>query len=90
MRSLARVGLQVQPGDKGGVVVTDVVPGSGAAAKGVRAGDVILTVNGEEVSSAEEVLGVLRDAEGRGRQAALFQIRRGDASNFVAIPFAKG
>lgn len=91
IRSLARVGLEVQPAEDGaGVVVVDVVPGSGADRRGVRVGDTILAVNGEAVTSADDIVDILRDAEGRGRNAALFQIRRDADTSFVAIPFGRG
>ena len=42
------------PTGQSGAVITDVDPDSGSAAVGVRAGDVILSVNRRTVSSAEE------------------------------------
>ena len=42
------------PSGQSGAVITDVDPDSGSAAVGVRAGDVILSVNRRTVSSAEE------------------------------------
>jgi len=89
-RSLARLGLEVETANGGGVVVVDVVPGSGAAEKGIRVGDVILTVNGENVDSAEAILNAVKDTGDKGRKAALFQVRRGQESRFVAVPIGRG
>ncbi len=87
-RNLDELGLKVEPNDEGeGVVITDIAPDSGAESKGVRTGDVILSVNGEEIANAEDIIAAVRNAESRGRDAALFQIRRGENVRFVAIPF---
>jgi len=87
-RNLEELGLKVEPNDEGeGVVITDIAPDSGAESKGVRTGDVILSVNGEEIANAEDIIAAVRNAESRGRDAALFQIRRGENVRFVAIPF---
>jgi S1-C subfamily serine protease len=65
------------PGDTVGVLVDGVIPGSPAAAAGIRRGDRILALEGQEMQSASEVtlfvqaarpgdeieLAVLRDAE---------------------------
>lgn len=88
-RSLENLGLELEAGPDG-VVVADVVPGSGADEKGLRRGDIITSVNGEDVSGPEDVLKIVSDADGLGRKAALFQVRRGDNSSFVAIPFDRG
>lgn len=91
MRSLARIGLELETNPDGsGVVVADVVPGSSAADKGLRPGDVISSVNGEDVSSPDDVLKIVREADDLGRKGTLFQIRRGDDARFVAIPFDRG
>jgi serine protease Do len=45
--------LQV-PGGRAGAVITDVDPDSGSAAAGLRAGDIILSVNRRAVSNAAE------------------------------------
>lgn len=50
-------------GERAGAVLVDVVPGSPAERAGLEPGDVILAVNGQEVSSAADVrnrLGLLR------------------------------
>ncbi|MDZ4694601.1 MAG: trypsin-like peptidase domain-containing protein [Deltaproteobacteria bacterium] len=93
-----RIGIAVQtmeaelaqmlglPPSTRGAVVTEVVPGSRAAAAGIQPEDVILKVDREAVSSAEDVIRLLRkDASSRH----LIQIRRGNASRFVTVPAAK-
>jgi len=66
-----------------GVVVTDV---DGNAT--LRPGDVIETVNGEEVSKPADVRRALDKAKESGRTNALMLVRRGDATAFV--PFKIG
>jgi serine protease Do len=64
---------------KGGVVVEDV---AGAAARaGIQPGDVVLSVNGEPISGAEELRARVAKA---GKRIALL-VGRGDARIFVPI-----
>jgi serine protease Do len=49
-------------GAKDGVLVTSVTDGSPAARAGLKAGDVITTVNGERIGAREDLLRALRDA----------------------------
>ena len=53
-----------------------------AAAAGVRPGDVLLSVDGSKVTSAEEVKNALKDA---GKSVALL-VQRGEARIFVPVP----
>jgi len=91
-RSLASLGLELGAAEDGnGVVVADVEPGSSADDKGLRAGDVITSVNGEEVANPDDVVKVVGEADKLGRKAALFQVQRGDDDpRFVAVPFKRG
>ena len=71
-------------------MVTEFDPSSSAADKGVAVGDVIVSVNGKDVTSQRDVETALKDASQSGRKAALFQLRNGDQNRFVALPVAKG
>ena len=66
-----RLGVSVQPltdqlsayfGVKEGVLVTSVTDGSPASRAGIKAGDVITSVNSERVGSREDLVRALRDA----------------------------
>lgn len=75
----ARLGT---PEDVDGVVVESVQPGSEAAEKGLRPGDVITRVNGHEVSSPETVENEMDSAD---NDRVLVLVRRGDGQYFTAL-----
>jgi serine protease Do len=75
----ARLGT---PEDVDGVVVEAVRPGSEAAEKGLRAGDVITRVNGHEVASPGTVA---KEMDTAGNDRALMLIRRGDSQYFTSL-----
>lgn len=88
---LTALGLTITPVESGeGVLVTKVEQGSEADARGIKAGDVIVSVNSENVSDGGEIETAVSAAQKAGRKAALFQIQRDDASRFVALPIARG
>jgi serine protease Do len=65
-----------------GVLISAVDPGSPAAEKGIQAGDLILSVNGRAVTSAEEfTAAVKRSKEGK----VLLLVKRGEVSQFVTV-----
>ncbi len=68
-----------------GVVVTAVAPGSPAAGKNVRAGDVIVEVQGNAVKTPEEVAGHIDYAAKVGKPVALFLISRGGEVTYVGV-----
>ena len=91
MERLTSLGLALETAPDGkGVVVAEVAPDSPAARKGIEAGDIISSVNGEEVGDPEAVSRVVKEADGLGRKAALFQVQRGENSLFVALPLKRG
>ena len=86
-----KLGLALAPAPDGdGVLVLEVAPDSSADSKGLRSGDIVASVNGEQVESPSDVAEIVKKAEEDGRKSTLFQIKRDGNSSFVAIPFEKG
>jgi len=86
--SLADLGLKVAPADDGaGVTVTDVDPTGVAAAEGLKPGDVILEVAGQEVHDMSDVKDALKAT---GKKRVLMLVRSGDNQRFVALPSGQG
>jgi serine protease Do len=86
--SLSDFGLKVAPAQDGaGVMVTEVEPGSPAAERGLKAGDVILEVAGTEVHQPSDV----RDAlKANTKKRVLMLVKSGDGQRFLALPTSKG
>ncbi|WP_019219732.1 Do family serine endopeptidase [Bartonella florencae] len=83
-------GLIVAPSDDGlGLVVTDVDSDSDAADKGIRPGDVIVTVNNKAVKKASDITDTIKNAQKLGRKAILLQVRTNEQNRFVALPIFK-
>jgi serine protease Do len=75
------------PSDVQGALVANVVPGSDAAEKGIRPGDVITSVNQQSVESVGDVVTALNAAKANGGRA-LLRVRRGEFQRFVALTFS--
>ena len=75
-------------GGSGAVVVAGVTPGSAAHRKGLRPGDVIVTVGNEPVGSVADVNERIEAAQSDGREAVLLLMSRDGREHFVALPFA--
>ncbi|MGQ7793890.1 Do family serine endopeptidase [Faunimonas sp. B44] len=89
--SLEGLGLALGPSQDGnGVLVTGVEDGSPASEKGLQAGDVIVTVAGEEVGSPADVRSGIDAAQKQGRKAVLMQVQGERGTRFVALPVEKG
>lgn len=83
-------GLIVAPSDDGlGMVVTDVDSDSDAADKGIRPGDVIVTVNNKPVKKVSDISDTIKNAQKLGRKAVLLQVRTNEQNRFVALPIFK-
>lgn len=88
--TLEDYGLIVIPSDDGvGVVVTDVDTDSDAADKGIRPGDIIVTVNNKSVKKVSDIISTIKNAQQLGRKAILLQVRTNDQNRFVALPIFK-
>jgi len=68
-----------------GAVVTDVLPGSPAAEKGLRQGDLIIEADHQAVTDPKAVAQAVKAASERGDKAVLLLIKRGEQDRFVAI-----
>jgi serine protease Do len=69
-----------------GVVITSVDPNSDASEKGIRRGDVILSVNRQAVTTPAQVLAAVDAARRAGRSSVLLLVKRGQAPEaFVGV-----
>ncbi len=68
-----------------GVVITEIEDASVAAEKGIRAGDVIIEVAQEEVSTPSDVLKKVREVQGTDRRSVLLLLQRAGDLRFVAM-----
>jgi serine protease Do len=74
------------PAGTRGVVITSIDPASDAAEKGIRRGDVILSVNRQPVTSPAQVLAAVDSARRAGRSSVLLLVKRGQAPEaFVGV-----
>ena len=74
------------PENTRGVVITSVDPNSDASEKGIRRGDVILSVNRSAVSTPAQVLAAVDTARRAGRTSVLLLVKRGQAPEaFVGV-----
>ncbi|UUR07724.1 Do family serine endopeptidase [Sphingomonas glaciei] len=78
------------PADTRGLVVTNVDANSDAAEKGLRRGDVILSVNRQAVTSTAQVGAAVEAARRAGRTAVLLLVKRGQApEGFIGVDIAR-
>ena len=90
-KALADLGVTVTPSEDGnGVTIASVDPDSDASDRGLKEGEKIVSVNNQEVKSADDILNVIEEAKKDGRTKALFQIEADNASRFVALPISQG
>jgi len=74
------------PDNVRGVIVTAVDPSSDAAEKGIRRGDLIMSVNRQAVTSPQGLLAAVAAARAAGRTSVLMLIKRGRApEGFIGI-----
>jgi len=75
--------------DQKGVVITDVSPGSTAADRGLKPGDVIIEVQQGEVTSPEDVQKRVEAARKADRKFVLMLIQRQDGVQYMPLSLSK-
>jgi serine protease Do len=74
------------PSTARGVIITAVDPSSDAADKGLRRGDLIISVNRQPVTSSQGLLAAVANARRAGRTSILLLVKRGRAPEaFIGI-----
>jgi serine protease Do len=74
--------------DENGVLVNSVTPGSHADESGLQAGDIIQRVGGAKVTSPDQVVGAIRDAEQQDRQALSLLVMRDGQASYLGLQLA--
>jgi serine protease Do len=74
--------------DQKGVVITDVSPGSTAADRGLKPGDVIIEVQQGEVASPDDVQKRVEAARKADRRFVLMLIQRQDGVQYMPLPLS--
>ncbi|MBX4336097.1 DegQ family serine endoprotease [Bartonella raoultii] len=88
--TLEDYGLIVAPADDDvGLVITDVDSDSDAAEKGMRPGDIIVTVNNKPVKKVSDITDTIKSSQKLGRKTILLQVRTNGHNRFVALPIFK-
>jgi serine protease Do len=86
---LSQLGLTLMParngGPKEGVAIAEVDPSSDAAEKGLKPGDIILEVSGQQVAMPDDVVAGVKKAQELKRSAVLLHIKSADQKRFVAV-----
>lgn len=85
---LSDLGIEVEKAEDGnGVRITKLDPKSEAADRGLKPGDVILEVAGEDITSPVDVANALKDAKGK---KILMLVRSGDRQTYITLPRDQG
>ena len=74
--------------DQKGVVVTEVTPNGSAAQRGLKAGDVVVEVQQEPVSSPADVQDRVERFRKADRKTVLMLIQGSDGPRWVPLPLA--
>lgn len=74
----------------GGMVITDVLPGTDAVAKGLKKGNVIVKIDKKDVTDIESVRAYISEAKMENNRPVLLLFQDGDAVHFAALKLKTG
>jgi serine protease Do len=77
------------PKDISGLVVVEVNKKSSAYRRGVRAGDVIVSINQKQITKTEELESALKSAKRTGRKSIMLMLSRKGSNIFLQLPVGK-
>jgi serine protease Do len=86
---LAELGVELT-NTPDGVVIAGIERGSPASDKNLRRGDVVLSVNGTDIKSVDDVSDAVAEAISSERKAVLLQVESQNRNRFVALPLDLG
>ena len=87
---LTLVPAQEAPGSGDeGLAIVNVDPGSDAADKGLKRGDVILDAEYKSVASAADLAKIVHEARDKSKKAILLRVRSGSQTRFVGLSLNK-
>jgi len=70
------------------VVIVTVDPSSDAAGKGLRRGDVIVSVNRKPVANGTDIAKAVTASKAAGRSQVLLYVQRGPNGTFIPVEIA--
>ena len=88
-KSAAWAGAWLQRSESGAITVAGVAKGSPAARSGLQAGDVVLAVNGYDLSSAADREMCASKAECKVGSAVTYTVQRGRSTKAVKVKLEK-
>ena len=86
---LEQLGVTLLPARTGrakeGAVIAEVTPGSDAALKGLKSGDIILMISGDAVTSPEDVSAGIAKAKSLNRKAVMLQVKSAEQTRLIPV-----
>ena len=94
--NLSQLGISVAPASEvagagqQGIVVTDVDQSGPAGERGLRTGDVIIEIGGQNVNRSADLNTAIAKARGEGKSVILLRVKSQAGTRFVTLPVGKG